>query len=295
MPNVLFAPGREGFADGTVDWDTHQFKVYAVDLDDCGAAAGGWNVSTHDNAATVTITTAAAHGVVAGDVVTIKGVVSGGTARANTTAYAVGSIFTSGGNAYRVIKAGTSAGAPPTFNTTAVGDVTQDGSAGVQLMGTTAAMGSILNYGEWDSRGFANGQWTVNTAPTGTTFTIVLPNAPGTYTSGGKIANLSKRFLSDFCPSGARVAVSPALGGKTVTAGVLDANDVTLSSVTGDPFEAFAIVKTANTAGADDADTAQRMVYFMDTTGGANPLPITPTGNNIDIAWDNGVNKIVRL
>lgn len=285
MANNFFPEALQSFAAGDLDWDAHQFKAYLVDVADCGAAAGGWLVSTHDNAATVTITTTAAHGIVAGDRVTIKSVVSGGTARANTTAYTLGAIFTSGGGAFRVIKAGTSAGAPPTFNTTAVGDVTQDGTAAVQYMGTQAAIGSILNYGSWDSRGFATGYWTVNTAPTGTTFTIVLPNAPGTYTSGGYLANLQKTFVSDFVPSGGRVALSPALGSKTNADGTLDCAAITWSAVTGDTVEGVLLAKTASSAGADDADTSQRCVAWYDSLG---LLPITPNGG--DISWDPAPN-----
>lgn len=47
-------------------------------------------------------------------------------------------------------------------------------------------------------------------------------------------------FLDDI-PAPARVAVSGSLTGKTTTDGVADADDVILSSITGDPCEALVI------------------------------------------------------
>lgn len=92
-------------------------------------------------------------------------------------------------------------------------------------------------------------------------------------------------FLDDV-PSGARVATSGALSGKTVTAGVADANDVTFTAVTGDPSEAIVIYKhTGNEATA-------RLIAYIDTGTG---LPVTPNGGDIIVQWDSGANKIFRL
>lgn len=60
-----------------------------------------------------------------------------GTARANSTAYAVGDIFrpaTPNGHLYRVIVAGTSAGSPPTFPTVS-GNTVADGTATIAEIG----------------------------------------------------------------------------------------------------------------------------------------------------------------
>lgn len=90
----------------------------------------------------------------------------------------------------------------------------------------------------------------------------------------------------DDIPSGARVAVSSALSGKTVTDGVADADDKTFSAVTGDPSEAIVIYKHTGT------ESTSRLIAYIDTGTG---LPVTPNGGDITVAWDNGANKIFKL
>lgn len=92
-------------------------------------------------------------------------------------------------------------------------------------------------------------------------------------------------FLDDI-PAAARVAISSALAGKSSTAGVADANDVTLSAVSGDECEALVIYQHTGV----DA-TAQLIAYIDVATG----FPITPNGGDIDIAWDSGANRIFKL
>jgi hypothetical protein len=100
------------------------------------------------------------------------------------------------------------------------------------------------------------------------------------------------KFLSSV-PSGARVATSGALASKTSTAGVADAADVTLSAVTGDPSEAIIIVQSSAVGGgADVADTAQRLIGYIDTATG---LPVTPNGGDITVQFDSGANRIFKL
>ena len=93
------------------------------------------------------------------------------------------------------------------------------------------------------------------------------------------------QYLSDI-PSAARVATSAALSGKTVTNGVADANDFTFTAVSGDPSEALVIYKDTGTEGTS------RLIAYIDTATG---LPVTPNGGDINVAWDNGANKIFKL
>ena len=93
-------------------------------------------------------------------------------------------------------------------------------------------------------------------------------------------------FLDDVAVA-ARVATSSALTSKTVAAGVADAADVTLSSVTGDPSEEIIIFE--DDAGAETAD---RLIANIDTATG---LPVTPNGGDITVQWDSGANKIFKL
>jgi hypothetical protein len=143
----------------------------------------------------------------------------------------------------------------------------------------------------------ANPYWDVATTPSGTTFTIGAVGAPGAYTSGGYLANLETQFLSAFVPSGGRLGVSPVLTGKAAPKGILDANDLSPAwtgiADAADIAEAVLLVRTAALPGDTDlADTAQRLVFFMDTGTG---FPIDPTGNNINFAFDNGAYRIAEI
>lgn len=86
--------------------------------------------------------------------------------------------------------------------------------------------------------------------------------------------------------AGSRVATSSALSAKTVTAGVADADNVTLSAVTGDPSESIDIYKDTGT------ESTSRLICNIDTATG---LPVTPNGGDITIAFDSGANKIFKL
>lgn len=92
-------------------------------------------------------------------------------------------------------------------------------------------------------------------------------------------------FLDDIAGAGI-VATSGALAGKTVTAGVADANDVTLTAVTGDPSEYLVIYKDTGSS------ATSRLIALIDTATG---LPITPNGADINIVWSSGANKIFKL
>ncbi len=93
------------------------------------------------------------------------------------------------------------------------------------------------------------------------------------------------QFLSDI-PGAARVATSAPLTGKTVANGVADAADITFPAVSGDPAEALVLYQDTGTEGTS------RLIAYIDTATG---LPVTPNGGDINVAWDNGINKIFKL
>lgn len=86
--------------------------------------------------------------------------------------------------------------------------------------------------------------------------------------------------------AGSRVGTSGAFASKTTTAGVADAADVTVSTVTGDVFESIDIYKHTGT------ESTSRLIANIDTATG---LPCTPNGGNITVTWDSGANKIFKL
>lgn len=91
--------------------------------------------------------------------------------------------------------------------------------------------------------------------------------------------------LDDIAALG-RVATSGNFAGKTVAAGVADADDITINAVAGDQFESIVIYKDSG------VEASSRLIAKIDTATG---LPCTPNGGNITIQWDGGANKIFKL
>lgn len=93
-------------------------------------------------------------------------------------------------------------------------------------------------------------------------------------------------FLDDI-PVGARVSTSPNLTGVTVlTDGVMDADDVTFSSVTGATIQALVAYHDTGTAATSE------LFFYFDTISG---FPIVPAGTNVVLTWSNSSSAIWQL
>ena len=81
---------------------------------------------------------------------------------------------------------------------------------------------------------------------------------------------------------------SAALAGKTVTSGVADANDTTITATAAVACEAIVIFQHTG------VDATARLIAYIDTP--TSGLPFTPSASQVvPIAWDNGANKIFKL
>lgn len=98
--------------------------------------------------------------------------------------------------------------------------------------------------------------------------------------------NLSTHDNLDDVTGAGIVATSGALASKTVTGGVADAADVTLSTVSGDSCEYIIFYKDTGVS------STSRLICALDTATG---LPVTPNGADITIQFDSGANKIFKL
>lgn len=100
--------------------------------------------------------------------------------------------------------------------------------------------------------------------------------------------NLTTHDFLDDIGAGARVGVSAAsLANKTNTLGVLDADDHTINTVSGDQFEAIVIYRHDG-----GADNARRLACYIDNYTG---LPCSPNGGNITVSFPGDSNKIVKV
>ena len=98
----------------------------------------------------------------------------------------------------------------------------------------------------------------------------------------------------DTIPDAARVTngLSGNFANKSSTLGVADADDVTLSSVSGEECEALVIFKDGGDGGVSQSGTNDLLIAYIDTATG---LPVTPNGGDITISWDIGASRIFVL
>jgi len=81
---------------------------------------------------------------------------------------------------------------------------------------------------------------------------------------------------------------SVALASKTVTSGVADAADTTLTATAALACNALVIFQHTG------SDATARLIAYIDTPSAG--LPFTPAASQVvNIAWDNGANKIFKL
>ena len=83
--------------------------------------------------------------------------------------------------------------------------------------------------------------------------------------------NSADQFHSDITGAGI-VATSGKLAGKTTTSGVFDANDITISAVTGDSIEALVLYKDTG------ASATSPLIAWLDIS------TLTPGGSDVTIA-----------
>lgn len=200
--------------------------VSDTDMDAAQQAAVGGGLSSPgaSNASPIVITTASAHGLVAGQAVVIAGV--GGNTAANGTWEVAASpaptsttfaLLNSTGNG-----AWTSGGTVNPINKyrQAITSVTVNPAVGGGVTGVTnvtnptittstahgLAVGQIVQIAAVGGATGVNGTWKVATVPTSTTFTITAA-APGVYTSGGAVNLLGGvQFAGTFGPNNANHA-----------------------------------------------------------------------------------------
>jgi hypothetical protein len=98
--------------------------------------------------------------------------------------------------------------------------------------------------------------------------------------------NLSTDDALDDVPGAAIVGTAVALASKTITDGVFDAADTTLTAVTGDQAEYVLLYKDSGVA------ATSWLIALFDTATG---LPVTPNGGDVQIQWAGTADRIFRI
>jgi hypothetical protein len=110
-------------------------------------------------------------------------------------------------------------------------------------------------------------------------------------------ASTSHKFVSDLTGASGVIHGTPvALTSPTATDGVLNAmSPLTFTGHGTSASDHYLIIYQASavTGGADVATSAQRLIMWIDTAAG---LPLHPqSGQDVQVNWDTGANRIARL
>lgn len=93
-------------------------------------------------------------------------------------------------------------------------------------------------------------------------------------------------FLNDV-GGGSRVGTAVALTGKSVDLGVLFADPVTFTAVTGDTVTGLIIYRHTG------VESTSELIDFIDRKADSTPFAIVPNGGNITLTWPSG--RVVKI
>jgi hypothetical protein len=109
----------------------------------------------------------------------------------------------------------------------------------------------------------------------------------------GYTFDATDEFVSDIVATGTINGTSAALGSPTITDGVFDAADTTITTTANATDHGLLVFQSsAVTGGADVAQSAQRVIAYYDTGTG---LPIQPGTGSVAVTWDSGTNRILKV
>src|SRR5262245_5962222 len=109
----------------------------------------------------------------------------------------------------------------------------------------------------------------------------------------GYVFNQSHQYMNtDTVPLAQRITAPQTLAGKSGADGIADANDLSFPAVSVAQIKAFLIWKDGGGSGTTASGTQDPLIAYIDTGGN---LPVNPNGGQIDVAIDNGANKLFVL
>jgi len=285
MVNRLFEKGREGFLDGTLDWDTQTFSAALMDLN---TADVGVKAITGATNATPIVITATSHGFTNGDLVFVDGV--GGNLAANGL-WSISGV------------------AANTFNLTDyISGSNSTGSAAYTSGGYAVCLGPSTSGDNWDDfDGTVVGTKQNLTSPTVTNGVADAGDVTFTAVSGASVEAIAVFRDTGTASTSRMVAL---ITGKhivtadaTLTAGTTLVVEPVVAGIPNGTVLTFSSGQTATVNATVNAGDRAITVLSTTITSGARALapatgsglPVTPNGGNINITWDNGANKIFKL
>jgi len=290
MVNALFEKGREGFLDGTLDWDTNTFKAMLVDL--VAFTDVGVKAITAASNATPIVVTATAHGFTNGDLVFIFNV--GGNLAAN----GFWKIANQAANTFELTN--------PVTGTNAVGSAAYT-SGGVAVNLGPSASGDNLD----DFDGCRIGTDQTLTSPTvvagvADAADITFPTVTAGNNAHGYIIYKDTGTASTSrvvaLTTGRGIVTCAVQASASATSIVVDPLTIPLANGTVLTFSNGATATlTAVGAVGDRSVTVSALAAIVTANSRAlasasgSGLPVATNGGSITVAFDSGVNRIFKL
>lgn len=288
MAAKLFLKGKEGFGDGTVDWDTNTIKIGLFDLN---TADAGIKAITGATNATPIVITANAHGFANGDWVVVGGV--GGNLAANglwkaanvaTNTFELTDPITGtnvvGSGAY------TSGGYAVCIGPSAAGDNLDDFSAA--LVGTAQTLTSTtITNGIADAADPSFPSVTGNSSEA-----LMIWKDTGTESTSRMIYFYDGQQIVTVAAAVSASATSIPV--ERLQGGIPNGTVLTFSNGQSATLTAAANAgdRTLTVSALASGLAAGNRASAPITSSG---LPVTPNGGNINVTFDNGAYKIFEL
>jgi len=285
---ALFEKGREAFGLGNIAWTTNTIKIALVDT---GTASTAVKAITGATNATPIVVTATAHGYTNGDIVYIDGVA--GNAAANGI-WQISGVATNTFNLLNPVTGGnstgsgayTSGGAAVCLGPSASGDNLDDISASIVGSAVTLTSPTMVQ-GVADA---ADATFTAVTGASAEAF-IIYKDTGTASTSTLLLWNAGKLVVT--------ADATAATSATTIVCEPLPAGIPNSTVLTFSNGQAATLTAAANagdralTVSALSGSVTSGSRALAPVTGAG--LPVTPNGGNINVAFDNGANKIFKL
>jgi len=284
----MFEKGREGFLNGTLDWDTQTFSVALMDLDTADVGVKQIGSSTN---ATPIVVTSTSHGFTNGDLVVITGHTT------NTAANGVWAIAGVAANTFQLTD--------PITAANSVGN----GVGGAT--GRAVCLGPSASGDNWDDfDGTLVGAKVNLTSPTATNGVADAADVTFTSVTGATVEAVA--VFRDTGTTSTSVMAALIDGRQIVTCAAQAASSATTVAVErlrgGIPngtvlaFSNGASATLSALANAGDRTLTVTALAAIITAGSradspitGSGLPVTPNGGNITLTFDSGVNRIFKL
>jgi hypothetical protein len=109
----------------------------------------------------------------------------------------------------------------------------------------------------------------------------------------GYTFDTTDKFVSDVTATGTLNGTSSALTTVSVTNGVFDADDTSVTAAASASDHGLLLFQSsAVTGGSDVAASSQRVIAYYDTGTG---LPIQPGTGTVSVTWSSGTNRILKI